>query len=114
MCVVPEKSKRSTDERAAKNRQFANARNVLNLEIRGPAVVAAYIGQYRERSSRNDRAANRQAVQSIRQIYGVGGTHDDDGRRYEKRQKRQRPEVTGKVRFIQQDRKSTRLNSSHS
>src|SRR5229473_5093771 len=50
MRVVPKKTERGTDERAAENRQFADARDVLNLEIGRPAGIAADVGQHRERA----------------------------------------------------------------
>src|SRR5258708_39585624 len=38
MRVVPEKSQRSSDQRSAQDSKFTDARDVLNLEIRGPAI----------------------------------------------------------------------------
>src|SRR5216683_4881554 len=65
MRVVPKKTERGTDERAAENRQFADARDVLNLEIGRPAGIAADVGQHRERARGDDRASDRQAVQPV-------------------------------------------------
>src|ERR1700687_3699807 len=38
--VVPQKTKRSPDQRAAKNGKFADARDVLDLQIGGTAKIA--------------------------------------------------------------------------
>src|SRR5580658_1258850 len=42
--VVPQETKRRAHQRSAKYRQFADPRDVLNLEVRSPARVAAHIG----------------------------------------------------------------------
>src|ERR1700674_2722200 len=102
MRVVPEKAERSPHQRAAKYRELADARDVLNLEIGGPAVVAAHVGQNRKRPRRDDGTSDRQAIQPIRQVHRIGGTHDDDGRGHKKWHKRERPEVPGKMRMIEQ------------
>src|SRR5882762_9143365 len=102
MRVVPEKSERCPDERAAKYSELADARDILNLEISGPAVVAAHVGQNRKRASRDHRAADRQAIKPVRQVHGVGRTHNDDGGGHKKGQKRERPEVPGKMRLTEQ------------
>src|SRR5882762_2544606 len=41
--VVPKETKRSTDKRAAKHGEFADARDVLNLKVGSPARVAAHV-----------------------------------------------------------------------
>src|SRR6266478_4376713 len=102
MRVVPEKPWRSPDERAAEYRELADSRNVLNLEIGGPAVVAAHVRQNRERARRDDRTADCQPNQPIRQVHRVGGTDNDDGRSHQEGHERQRPEVPGKMRFVEQ------------
>src|SRR6266478_2175921 len=102
MRVVPEKPWRSPDERAAEYRELADSRNVLNLEIGGPAVVAAHVRQNRERARRDDRTADCQPIQPIRQVHRVGGTDNDDGRSHQEGHERQRPEVPGKMRFVEQ------------
>src|SRR5262249_22307164 len=56
MRVVPQESERSADERAAKNGKLANLRDVLDVEISGPAKVAADVGEYGKRSGSDDRA----------------------------------------------------------
>src|SRR5216684_5866053 len=93
MRVVPEKPERSPHERPAEYGKFADARNVLNLEISGPAVVAAHVGQNRKRPRRDDSATDRQAIKPIRQVHRVGGTDNDDGRSHQEGHERQRPEV---------------------
>src|ERR1700693_1165526 len=57
MRVVPEKTKRSADQRATKNGEFANTRNILNFEISGPSKIAADIREHGERPGSTDRAS---------------------------------------------------------
>src|SRR5271167_1635779 len=56
--VVPKEAKGGADQGAAKYGQFADARNVLNFEVRGPARVAADVGQHGERARGDDGAAD--------------------------------------------------------
>src|SRR5579863_4148660 len=93
MRVVPEEAKRGAYKGTAENGEFANARNVLNFEISSPSRVAADISQHRERTSSDNRAADRQAVEAIRQIHGVRRTYDDHANKREKWKKRQGPKV---------------------
>jgi len=93
--VVPEETEGSADKRAAKNGEFTYARNVLNFEIAGPTVVAADVGQNRERTGSNDSTANREAVQTIREIYRVRSARNDNCYENKKRNERKRPEVFG-------------------
>src|SRR6266852_5508823 len=58
MRVVPQKSQRRSDQRPAQYRQLSNSRDVLNLEIGGPAIVAAHVGQNRQRARRDYRASD--------------------------------------------------------
>src|SRR5579859_796132 len=91
--VVPEEAERRAHERSAKYRQFSDSRDVLDLEIRRPTRVAADIGQHRERARGDDRAADRQAVETVRQIHRIGRSHDNQTNESQKRQKRQGPQV---------------------
>src|SRR5882762_604808 len=102
MGVVPEKTERSADERAAEYGELANTRNVLNLEIGGPAVVAAHVSQNRKRPRRDHRAADGEAIETVREVHSVGGTYDYNRRRHKKGHKGKRPEVPGKMRLIEQ------------
>ena len=102
MSVVPEKAERSPDERAAEYRELADTWNVLNLQIGGPAVIAAHVGQNRKRSRRDHCAADGEAIETVREVHSVGGTHDYDCRRHKKGHERKRPEVSGKMRLIEQ------------
>src|SRR5260221_10936374 len=86
MRVIPKKSKRRAHQRPAENRQFADARDVLDLQISRPAKVAAHIRQNRHRARRDHRAANRQPVQPIRQVYCVRTSRDHDHDECQKRQ----------------------------
>src|ERR1700687_1481933 len=87
MGVVPEETERGSDECAAEHRQFADAWDVLNLQIGGPSVVAAHIGQDRQRPSRDDRAADGQSIEPVSQVHRIGRTHNDDDRGHKKWQK---------------------------
>src|SRR2546429_387722 len=102
MSVVPEKAERSQAERAEETGEFAATRNVLKLERGGPAVVAAHVGQTRKRPRRDDRAADGEAIETVGEVHGVGGTHNDNCRRHKKGHKRKRPEVSGEMRLIEQ------------
>src|ERR1700730_4706652 len=77
MGVVPKKTKRSADQRATKNGKFANARNILNFKVSGPAKIAAHVGEHRERPGSDNRASDGQAVETVSEIHGVrcSGNH---------------------------------------
>src|ERR1700736_4400465 len=82
MRVVPKEPKRSANQRATKNSEFANAWNVLNLKISRPTKIAAHVSEHRERARSDDRAADRQAVEAVREIHGV--RRPGNYQRYEK------------------------------
>src|SRR5262249_50949287 len=93
MGVIPEKTEGRTNERAAKNGQFADARDVLNLEIVCPAIVAADVGKDGEGAGGDNSAADGETVEAVGEIDGVRRAGDDDGDENKKRQKGERPEV---------------------
>src|SRR5260221_11989004 len=96
MRVVPQKTERSANQRAAKNRQFADPRDVLNVEVGGPASVAADVGQHGQRASGYHRTADGQALAAVGKIHRIRGAGDDHGDEQQKRHKRERPEVAGR------------------
>src|SRR5579859_7581594 len=93
MSVVPEKTERSANQRAAKDRQFADARNVLNVEVSRPARVAADVSEYGQGARGDDSAANRQTVEAVSQIHRVGRAGDNDGDEQQERYECQSPEM---------------------
>ena len=108
MRVVPQESKRSADERAAKNSELPDFWNVLDIEIRRPAKVAADIGEYGKRSRSDDGAADGQAVQTVSEIHGVRRTDNHQANKDEKRDKGQGPPVR---RFHQRMNHEIRMNA---
>jgi len=88
-------SRAKHDERAAKDGEFSDARNVLNLEIARPTVVAAHIGEHSERARGDDGAADGEAVETVGEIHGIRGTRDNNRDKQKKGQKRERPEMFG-------------------
>src|SRR5260370_35256803 len=74
MRVVPKKAQRRADKGTAEHRQLANLGDVLNVQEGGPAEVAAHVGQYRQGARGDNRAADGEAVQPVREAHGVGRT----------------------------------------
>src|SRR5258708_26532310 len=95
MRVVPQKTERSANQRAAKNGQFADPRDVLNVEVGGPARVTADVGQHGQRASGNHAAADRQAIEAVGKIHRIRGASDNHSDEQQKRHKRERPQMTG-------------------
>src|SRR5579859_3347435 len=93
MRVVPKEAERRAYERSAKYRQFSDSRDVLDLEIRRPTRVAADIGQHRKRARGDDRAADRQAVEAVREIHRIGRPDKNKKNKSQKGKKRQGPQV---------------------
>src|SRR5204862_4537068 len=93
MRVVPQKAERRAYERAAKHRKLAHFRDVLNVEVRRPAEIAADISQHGQGARGDHRTADGEAVQPISQVDGIGRAHDDNADENEKRNKRQWPEM---------------------
>src|SRR5580692_10828273 len=93
MRVVPEKTERCSDQRSAKYGELGHARDVSDVEVGGPAIIAAHIGEYCQRTSRNHGAANREAIESVRQVYRVRRPGNDDRNKNQKRNERERPQM---------------------
>src|SRR5580692_3769848 len=93
MRVVPKEAKRRSHECSAEHRQFSNARDVLNLEIGSPTRVAADVGQHRERAGSDNRAADGQAVETVRQIDRIRRTDNHHTNKNQERKKRQGPQM---------------------
>src|ERR1700679_1927096 len=94
MSVVPEKTERAADQRAAKNHQFAGLRNFLNVEIVREFCVAAQIGKHGERGGRNQDATDGEAIETIGEIHGVRTADDHQHQKKQQRNEGQRPNVT--------------------
>src|SRR5580693_1750530 len=88
MRVVPKKSQGSAHQRPAKNGKLANSRNVLNFEISGPTKIAAHVSEHRKRTGSDNRAPDSQAIETVREIHGVGCSSDHQRNEKQKRQKR--------------------------
>src|SRR5580704_6921115 len=93
MRVVPEKTERSAHQRAAKYGELRHARDVSNLKIGRPAVIAADVGEHRQPSGRNYGTADRETIQTIGQVDRVRRSSNDDGHKNQKRNERQRPQM---------------------
>jgi len=91
--VVPKEAERRADQRPAKNGKFSDPRDVLNLEIGGPARVAADVGQHGKRARGDNRATDCQAVKAIGQIHRIGGTNDDHANKGEEWEEGQGPDM---------------------
>src|SRR5262245_7952481 len=94
MRVVPKKTERRTNKRAAKNSQLANAWNILDVQITGPPRVAADVRQHGQSARRDHRAADRQTVETVRQVHRVRGTCYDNHHKKKERQERERPQMS--------------------
>ena len=93
MRVVPQKAERRAYERAAKHRKLAHFRDVLNVEVRRPAEIAADISQHGQGARGDHRTADSEAVQTVSQVDGVGRADDYNADENEKGNKRQWPEM---------------------
>src|SRR5229473_8086904 len=93
MRVVPQEAERRPYERAAEHGQLADLRDVLDIEVRRPAVVAADVGQHREGASRDDRASDGETIQPVSQIHGVGRADNHHTNENEKWNKSERPKM---------------------
>ena len=85
MAIEPEKAEPGSNEGRAKNRQLAGVGIKRDLEILGDAEIARRVGQQRISKCDRDCAADRQSVETIRQVDCVRGTSDDE-REKEKRE----------------------------
>src|SRR6267143_1084726 len=93
MRVVPEKAERRANERTAEHRQLADLRDVLNVEVGRPAVVATDVWQHGEGACSDDRTADGKTVQPVGEVDGVGRAYDHNANENQKRNKSQRPEM---------------------
>src|SRR5947209_18108709 len=87
MCVVPEEADARPDHRSTENSKFADHRHTLKLEIIRENDMAADVGQHRKSGGSNNRAADRQAVETVGQVHGIARAcnhkHDKDDKRHE-------------------------------
>ena len=68
-------------------------RHLLQLKIVGENRVAADVGEHRQRTGGNQRAADGESVKPVRQVDGVGGAHQHEDHKDDERQKRERPQM---------------------
>src|SRR5277367_3501161 len=93
MRVVPEKTERGSDQRTAKDDQFAGVGNFGDVEIVGEARIAGEVSEHGKRGGRNQDAADGQAVEAVGEIDGVGTAHDNQYQKHQQRDKGQWPDV---------------------
>ncbi len=93
MRVVPEKADGRADHRSAEDRHFGHLRHARQFEIVGKLSVPADVGEHGQRTGRDHRASDRQAVEAVSEIDGVGRSHKHERHEEKERQESQRPQV---------------------
>src|SRR5258706_997239 len=93
MRVVPKKTQRSANQGSAQDGQLTDSRDVLDFEISRPSIVAADVGQHRQRTRCYNRAPDGQTIESVRKIHRIRRACYHNGNENQKRHERQRPEV---------------------
>ena len=71
MRVVPKESERRADQSAAENREFADLRQMLDIEIGGKSGVAGDVSEHGERARGDHHAADGETIEAIGQIHRV-------------------------------------------
>ncbi len=74
--VVPEEAQASADHGPAERQELAGARDEVDLQVVGELHVADQIGDQAEGGGRDHHRRDRQPVQSVGKVDGVGGAHD--------------------------------------
>ena len=69
--VVPKESEARADERPAENRQLGGLRKMNEEQVLGKNTMACDIRQGRERSGRDRKGADCQAIEAVGQVYRV-------------------------------------------
>src|SRR5579862_2442107 len=76
MRVVPKEAESGAHHGAAENGELADVGDALNFKIFGEARVAGNVSEDGESTGGNERAADGQAVEAVREIDGVGRADD--------------------------------------
>src|SRR5262252_41088 len=78
--VVPEEAERRADERTTEHGELGDWRQVNHIEIVGKNAVADDIGHCRVRRCRDRHRADRETVEAVGQIHGVGPPDEEEDR----------------------------------
>ena len=78
--VVPEEPDAGADDRPAEDGQLPGSRHIGDLEVGGDLDVAGEVGEQQVGHETGDRRADGEAVQTVGEVDGVGGAHDDERR----------------------------------
>src|SRR6476660_3210873 len=76
--VEPQESQSGTDHGSAQHRQFAGARDVVDVEVVREERVAREIGDEAEAQRDDDHGHGREPIEAVGQIHGVAGADDDE------------------------------------
>src|SRR6202521_5340459 len=93
MRVVPQKSNRGTNHGSAEDSKLTDLRHALQFEVGCKSRVPAEVGENRERSGRNHRAANSEPVKTVGKIDGVARCDNHKHNKTDEWQEGQRPQV---------------------
>ncbi len=88
--VVPQKAQRSARHGAAEYRQLARSGQPHQVQIFCELSMAAGVRQHRHGPGGDDHQPDREAIQSIGQVHGVGTANQDEGDKQEEEDKRER------------------------
>src|SRR5216683_6966700 len=82
--VEPQEAQARADQRGQQHGELARARDVMEIEIVGENGVAHHVGNEAEHGGGHDHRPDRQAVEAVGEVDGVGGAHDhQDGEEHE-------------------------------
>ena len=73
--IEPQEAQTRADQRGQQHGELARARDVMEIEIVGEHGVADDVGDQAEHGRRHDHRPDRQAVEAVGQVDGVGGAH---------------------------------------
>ena len=76
--IIPQKAQAPANQRHAENQQLARPRHIVDVQILSEINPAHRIGQNAKRRRGNHHRHNRQTVQAIGEINGIGRANDDD------------------------------------
>src|SRR5438094_2078648 len=78
--VEPQKAQPGADQGGEQHGKLAGTRDVMEIEIVGEDGVADHVGDQAEHRRCHDHRSDRQAVEAVGQVDGIGGAHhDQDG-----------------------------------
>ena len=77
--VEPQEAEAGADQRRAEDRQLAGAGDVRHLQILGEAGIAGGVGEDAVGEGRGHHRADRQAVEAVGEVDGIGGADQQHG-----------------------------------